>query len=278
LPPDESADGPESPENGGLPSAEDSAPAEPSDTTDGAAALEAVLSAAPADTASSAYLQRAQLAEDRLGEVLAAYRTLRTENEGFRERQTRNLERRFDQRRERLLLKFIDILDNFDRALESAETSYAGAPLIDGLILVRTQLLTMLKDEGLDRIPVLGLPYDPHTSEAVATQPVDDPDHHHFVVKDVQRGYRLNGKLARPARVIVGEYAFAEKEASKAHEEPHAAREPATSDAQAAEADLPEAPEIEGDPELDAIIARIESRDPAAEVLAEAKSGVDADE
>jgi molecular chaperone GrpE len=281
LPPDESADGPENPENGGTPSAEDGAAAEPSDPNNGAAALEAALSAAPADTASSAYLQRAQLAEDRLGEVLAAYRTLRTENEGFRERQTRNLERRFDQRRERLLLRFIDILDNFDRALESAETSYAGAPLIDGLILVRTQLLQMLKDEGLDRIPVLGLPYDPHTSEAVATQPVDDPDHHHFVVKDVQRGYRLNGKLARPARVIVGEYAFAETPPAGAHEEPHAALESSTGDALAeeAEAELPEAPDIEGDPELDAIIARIEARDPApAEVLAEAKSGVDADE
>ena len=61
--------------------------------------------------------QRARLAEDRLAEVMAAYRTLKNENEDFRERQSRNMERRFEQRREKLLLKFIDVVDNLDRAL-----------------------------------------------------------------------------------------------------------------------------------------------------------------
>jgi molecular chaperone GrpE len=161
--------------------------------------------AADAD-ASEQLRQRARLAEDRLAEVLAAYRQVKSENEGFRERVSRNLERRFDQRREKLLLKFIDILDNLDRALEAAEKSYAGDPLIEGLILVRTQLLQTLKEEGLERIPALGLPYDPNFSEAVGTQPVDDPDQHHLVVKELLRGYRLHGRVARASRVVVGEY------------------------------------------------------------------------
>lgn len=154
-----------------------------------------------------AYQQRARLAEDRLAEVLAAYRKLKSENDGYRDRITRNLERRFDQRRERLLLRFIEILDNLDRALEAAELSYAGNPLIEGLILVRTQLLQTLQEEGLERIPVVGLPYDPAVSEAVETRPVDDPDQHQMVVRDLQRGYRLNGRVARASRVVVGEYA-----------------------------------------------------------------------
>jgi molecular chaperone GrpE len=161
----------------------------------------------PADSgAAEAYLRRARLAEDRLQEVLAAYRKLKADNEGHRERSTRNIERRFDQRRERLLLKFIDILDNLDRALEAAETSYAGEPLIEGLILVRTQLLQTLQEEGLERIPVLGLAYDPNFSEAVETVEVEDPDHDHMVVKELMRGYRLNGKIARASRVAVGQF------------------------------------------------------------------------
>jgi molecular chaperone GrpE len=150
--------------------------------------------------------RRAVRAEERLAEVLAAYRQVKTENEGYRERITRNLERRFDQRRERLLLKFMEILDNLDRALEAAEQSYAGNPLIQGLILVRTQLLQTLQEEGLERIPVLGLAYDPNFSEAVGTYPVDDPDQHHVVVKELLRGYRLNGRIARASRVMVGDY------------------------------------------------------------------------
>ena len=154
----------------------------------------------------AAFQQRAQLAEDRLAEVLNAYRALKTENEGFKERITKNLERRLDQRRERLLLKFIEILDNLDRALDATEQVYTGTPMIEGIILVRTQLLSVLKDEGLERIPVLGLPYDPNVAEAVETRPVAEAEHHHMVVKELLRGYRLNGRVARAARVAIGEH------------------------------------------------------------------------
>ena len=150
--------------------------------------------------------RRARLAEDRLTEVLAAYRQVKTENEGFRERVTRDIERQFERRHEKLLLKFIDILDNLDRALEAAEQTYAGNPLIEGLILVRTQLLQTLQREGLERVPVLGLPYDPAFSEAVGTQAVEDPDHDHLVVREMLRGYRLHGRVARASRVVVGQH------------------------------------------------------------------------
>jgi molecular chaperone GrpE len=150
--------------------------------------------------------RRARLAEDRLTEVLTAYRKVKTENEGFRDRVTRDVERQFNRRHEKLLLKFIDILDNLDRALEAAEQTYAGNPLIEGLILVRTQLLQTLQQEGLERIPVLGLPFDPNMSEAVGTQPVDDPEHDHVVVREVLRGYRLHGRVARASRVFVGQH------------------------------------------------------------------------
>jgi molecular chaperone GrpE len=157
--------------------------------------------------------QRARLAEDRLTEVMAAYRTLKKENEDVRERQSRNLERRFDQRRERLLLKFIDVLDNLDRALEAAQTSFAGQPLVEGMILVRTQLLQTLQEEGLDRIPVVGLAFDPAVSESVSTAPVTEPEQHHIVVKELLRGYRLNGRVARASRVVIGIFEGAEAEA-----------------------------------------------------------------
>jgi molecular chaperone GrpE len=164
-----------------------------------------VLEPPPEAGAVEQFERRARLAEDRLSEVLAAYRQVKTENEGFRDRVTRDVERQFDRRHEKLLLKFIEILDNLDRALEAAEQTYAGNPLIEGLILVRTQLLQTLQQEGLERVPVLGLPYDPAFSEAVGTQPVQDPEHDHVVVREMLRGYRLHGRVARASRVVVGQ-------------------------------------------------------------------------
>ena len=175
----------------------------PATTEEGMAA---VASAAVEVPAGNPFEQRARLAEDRLAEVMAAYRTLKSENEDFRERQSRNMERRFEQRREKLLLKFIDVLDNLDRALEAAQTSYAGQPLLEGMILVRTQLLQTLQDEGLDRIPVLGLPFDPAVAESVSTAPVKEAEQHHVVVKELLRGYRLNGRVARPSHVVIGHF------------------------------------------------------------------------
>ncbi len=216
--------------------------------------LSEALEAPPGEDAAEAFHQRARLAEDRLAEVLAAYRTMRTENEGYRERLTRNIERRFDQRRERLLLKFIEILDNLDRALEAAEQTFAGAPLIEGLILVRTQLLQTLKDEGLERIPAIGMPYDPSHSEAVETRPVEDPDQHHIVVKELLRGYRLNGRVARASRVVVGEYP---QDASAAPPAAEFEPPPAIAEAEAVEAE-PRAP---GEPSLEDIISRAEAQE-----------------
>jgi molecular chaperone GrpE len=181
-------------------------PADASDTAEAGIAAAEPTTAAPAAAPVNPSEQRARLAEDRLAEVMAAYRTLKQENEDVRERQSRNLERRFDQRRERLLLKFIDVLDNLDRGLEAAQTSYAGQPLLEGMILVRTQLLQTLQDEGLDRIPVVGLPFDPAVSESVGTVPVKEAEQHHVVMKELLRGYRLNGRIARPSRVMIGLY------------------------------------------------------------------------
>ncbi len=196
---DEPADGPLSPERGGE---EPRDRAVLPDESQASGSLE--LPVGP--NAALEFHRRARLAEDRLAEVLAAYRQVKTENEEYRERTTRNIERRYEQRRERLLLKFIDILDNLDRALEAAEQTYAGNPLIEGLILVRTQLLQTLQEEGLERIPVLGLSFDPAVAESVGSQPVEEPEHHHVVVKELLRGYRLNGRIARPSRVVIGEY------------------------------------------------------------------------
>jgi len=230
----------------GEPGAPDDESADAADTADALGAeppatLDEVLEAPPESGPAEAFHQRARLAEDRLAEVLAAYRKLKAETEAHRERTTRNLERKYQQRHEGLLLKFMEILDNLDRALEAAETSYGGQPLIEGLILVRTQLVQTLKDEGLERIPVLGLPYDPHVSEVVATTPVTDPDQHHVVMKEMLRGYRISGRVARPSQVVVGEYAA------------DAAAKAAATPAEAAPAET-------GDESLEEILERAEKR------------------
>jgi molecular chaperone GrpE len=192
--------------------------------------------------------QRAQAVEDRLSQVLTAYRKLKAENADFRERMSRNIARRFDDRRERLLIKFIDILDNLDRALEAAERSNVTESLIDGLILVRVQLLQALQDEGLERAPVLGLPYDPALAEAMGTAPVDTKEHDHVVVKELLRAYRFEGRVIRHGQVLVGQF----EDDSGADEAPAEAGQVRAPDEEPQEAVEVRPPDEEPPPELDA--------------------------
>jgi molecular chaperone GrpE len=150
--------------------------------------------------------EAAEQAEQRLAQALSAYRGLKADNEDFRRRVVRNVERGFIEQRERLLLKFIEILDNLDRALSAAERAFVAEPLVEGLIAVRAQLLQALRDEGLERVPVLGLTYDPAVAEAMEMRPVEDPERHLLVIEELARAYRFEGRVVRHGKVVVGHH------------------------------------------------------------------------
>ena len=90
---------------------------------------------------------------------------LKTENEAFRERLEGRLSAKYEKRHERLLLSSVQTLEAMDRAIEAARNSDAAEALISGVMLVRTQLFRILQDEGLERVSVLGLPFDKRSAE-----------------------------------------------------------------------------------------------------------------
>jgi molecular chaperone GrpE len=140
---------------------------------------------------------RAEAAEAKAREA-----TLRADREidAVRERLQRDVERRVVQGHARLLREMLEVVDNLDRALAAA----AGAPgVARGIELVRQQMLSILKDEGVEPLEVLGLPYDPNVAEAVLIEPVDG-DRDNLVLEELQRGYLLRESVLRPARVKVG--------------------------------------------------------------------------
>jgi molecular chaperone GrpE len=96
---------------------------------------------------------------------------------------------------ERLVRDLIPVLDSMDQAL-------ASEPASEGMELTRKQALKVLSEHGLEALDPLGERFDPTWHEAIATQPSEsDPDD--TVLQVLQKGYRLNERLVRPARVIV---------------------------------------------------------------------------
>ena len=102
---------------------------------------------------------------------------------------------------ESLIKELVNVLDSFDLALISLGNDGDGK-IQKGLYLIRHQLEDALKQQGLERIIVsVGQPFNPALQEAIASIESDKPSG--MIIEEVERGYLLNGKLIRPARVKV---------------------------------------------------------------------------
>ena len=102
---------------------------------------------------------------------------------------------------EALIKELINVLDSFDLALVALEVE-EDKKTQKGLYLIRQQLEDILRQNGLERIIVsVGQSLDPALQEAVATIESDKPSG--TIIEEVEKGYLLNGKLIRPARVKV---------------------------------------------------------------------------
>jgi molecular chaperone GrpE len=128
----------------------------------------------------------------------------RQEQEELRRRLTRDLEQRVEIAAGELLSDFLPVLDNLDRALQSAATQPSLEALLEGIRLVRTQFLNVLGRHGLKPLERQGQAFDPSLDEAVTTTQVEDPRQHNLVLQEWEKGYTLHDKVLRPAKVAVG--------------------------------------------------------------------------
>jgi molecular chaperone GrpE len=98
----------------------------------------------------------------------------------------------------------LEVLDNFERALQhlSNGDEAAGTDVHFGIEMISRQFGDVLKKYGLEEVPGLGLPFDPNVHEAVVREETAgiSPG---IVLAVLQRGYVLNGRLLRPAKVKV---------------------------------------------------------------------------
>ncbi|MBQ3281190.1 MAG: nucleotide exchange factor GrpE [Eubacterium sp.] len=102
---------------------------------------------------------------------------------------------------EKIMTDLLQVIDNFERALGS---ECQDQPYADGMQMIFKQLTDILKGAGLEEIEATGHDFDPNFHHAVLTD--SNPDFDSGKVTEVlQKGYKLNGKVIRPAMVKVNE-------------------------------------------------------------------------
>ncbi|HEY7951860.1 MAG TPA: nucleotide exchange factor GrpE [Solirubrobacteraceae bacterium] len=132
-------------------------------------------------------------------EYLALAQRTQADFENYRKRVARDSAQAMERGVAKLAKELLPALDSLDRALEAAAHD---DPLLNGVRLVRSELMSALERVGIEAFAPLGEPFDPNTSEAVAQQPVEGATSG-TVAEVYQTGYRMNGNVIRPARVLV---------------------------------------------------------------------------
>lgn len=123
--------------------------------------------------------------------------------ENFRRRMVREKEDLRTTATGRVLEDIFPVLDTLGMAISAAKQPNADLKsLVGGVEMVLTQLKTALANHGLKEINPAGQPFDPHQHEAISKQPSKDVKEEH-VLTVVRTGYSLNGRLLRPASVVV---------------------------------------------------------------------------
>ncbi|MCM1532332.1 MAG: nucleotide exchange factor GrpE [Bacteroides sp.] len=106
-----------------------------------------------------------------------------------------------------VVLSLLPVIDDMERALKAIRESEEGAgqaALLEGVELIYNKLMGTLKQQGLSECEVCGKPFDAETAEAVAQIPAPEEGKKGFVLDVVQKGYALEGKVLRFAKVVVG--------------------------------------------------------------------------
>lgn len=129
-------------------------------------------------------------------EYLDNARRMKAELENSRKRLERERTRMAELASERLVRELLPVLDNLERALE------VEGDIREGVRATRDQLVAVLAAEGLTPVASDGESFDPNFHEAIMGQPSDEHEED-TVIQTLERGYILNGRPLRPAKVIV---------------------------------------------------------------------------
>jgi molecular chaperone GrpE len=121
-----------------------------------------------------------------------------------------NLKKRFDRQMaevknyciERLVLELLDIVDELELAVKTAQSANSAQPLIEGVQMTLKKLRKILEQEGVSPIECEGKVFDPSRHNAIATTERDDVDRC-VVVEEVRKGYIMKDKVIRPCIVKV---------------------------------------------------------------------------
>jgi len=192
---------------GGIPTNGDPAQAQASAAKRGGTRAEERIAALDTDGASliariDELTAQLELAERRAEEAEAGWQRARADYANLKRRSEEQQAESAGIAGDRLLVRVLDLADDFDLAVEHVPDEAKDSPWVAGISAIDRKLRGLLEAEGIESMGGGGEPFDPQTQQAISYEDADDvPDG--TVLKVLQRGYTIRGRVLRPALVAV---------------------------------------------------------------------------
>ena len=104
-----------------------------------------------------------------------------------------------------LITQLLPVLDDFERAIKAFDQANGPSEALkDGVVLIFNKFLTILSQQGLEQMKTIGETFDTDFHEAITNIPSPSPDMKGKILDEVEKGYLINGKVIRYAKVVVG--------------------------------------------------------------------------
>ena len=135
-------------------------------------------------------------------ELFAKLQRVSADYANFQKRVPKQISDTIGYEKERIIKTLLPALDNFEHTLQNAHSAENFDMLVKGIRIVYDQLLDILKSHNVEQIEAMGEQFDPAIHQAM-TQQSNPEKEENTVLEEFQKGYRLNGRIIRPSRVIV---------------------------------------------------------------------------
>ena len=142
--------------------------------------------------------------QSEIGELKDKYIRLVAEFDNYRKRSSKERLELLQTAGKEVITSFLDVLDDCDRAQKQLETSQDVQAIKEGIFLVFNKLRNTIQQKGVRAMEAVNQEFNPDLHEAITEIPAPNPELVGKVIDEVQKGYYLNDKIIRFAKVVVG--------------------------------------------------------------------------
>lgn len=148
-------------------------------------------------------LEKLQAEKD---EIFARLQRVSADYINYQKRSAKQITESIDYEKELIIKSLLPVLDNFEHTLNAAENNADVEGLRKGVKIIYEQILSILKNYGIEQVSSVGKPFDPAYHQAVMQEIAEDKEDG-IILKELVKCYKIGDKVLRPGRVVVNKKA-----------------------------------------------------------------------